>query len=47
MLIYELLKHAGFKVGMAGNVGASFARMVAESDFEYYVSNQVSTRWYV
>lgn len=37
MLIYELLKHAGFKVGMAGNVGASFARMVAESDFEYYV----------
>jgi UDP-N-acetylmuramoylalanine--D-glutamate ligase len=37
MLTYELLKRAGFNVGMAGNVGKSFARMVSESNFDYYV----------
>lgn len=37
MLTYELLKHAGFNVGMAGNVGMSFARMVAEGNYDYYV----------
>ena len=37
MLTYELLKKAGLNVGMAGNVGNSFARMVAEEDFDYYV----------
>jgi UDP-N-acetylmuramoylalanine--D-glutamate ligase len=37
MMTYELLKQAGLKVGLAGNVGKSFAQQVAEEDFEYYV----------
>jgi len=36
-LIYHILKKAGLKVGLAGNVGRSFARQVAEEDYEYYV----------
>ncbi len=34
---YHLLKNAGLSVGMAGNVGDSFAKQVAEEDYEYYV----------
>ncbi len=37
MLIYSILKNAGLHVGLAGNVGKSFAWQVAEQDFEYYV----------
>ena len=37
MLIYSLLQKAGLNVGLAGNVGFSFARQVAECDFDYYV----------
>jgi len=37
LLTYQLLKEAGLKVGVAGNVGKSFARQVAEEDFELYV----------
>lgn len=37
MMTYELLKRAGLKVGLAGNVGKSFALQVAEDDFDYYV----------
>jgi len=37
LLIYELLKRSGLKVGLAGNIGKSFARQVAESDFDHYV----------
>jgi UDP-N-acetylmuramoylalanine--D-glutamate ligase len=37
LLTYELLKRAGLKVGLAGNIGKSFARQVAEEDFDYYV----------
>jgi len=37
LLTYEILKRAGLHVGLAGNVGKSFARQVAESDFDYYV----------
>jgi len=37
MLTYDLLKRAGFNVGLAGNVGNSFALQVAENDFDYYV----------
>ncbi|MGQ7869676.1 UDP-N-acetylmuramoyl-L-alanine--D-glutamate ligase [Sunxiuqinia sp. sy24] len=37
MLIYHLLKTAGLKVGLAGNVGQSFAWQVAEKAFDYYV----------
>ncbi len=37
LLTYHMLKKAGLKVGLAGNVGQSFAMQVAENDFEYYV----------
>jgi UDP-N-acetylmuramoylalanine--D-glutamate ligase len=37
MLTYELLKRAGLSVGLAGNVGKSFAFQVAEETFDYYV----------
>ncbi len=37
MLTYHLLKSAGVSVGMAGNIGDSFAKMVAEEDHAYYV----------
>ncbi|MCL4158481.1 UNVERIFIED_CONTAM: hypothetical protein GTU68_008490 [Idotea baltica] len=37
MLTNHLLKTAGLNVGMAGNIGDSYAKMVAENDFDYYV----------
>ena len=37
MLTNHILANAGLKVGMAGNIGDSYAKMVAENDFEYYV----------
>lgn len=37
MLTNHILASAGLNVGMAGNIGDSFAKMVAEYDFEYYV----------
>jgi UDP-N-acetylmuramoylalanine--D-glutamate ligase len=37
LLTYHILKNAGLNVGLAGNVGKSFAMQVAEEDFEYYV----------
>ena len=37
LLTYHLLQKAGLKVGLAGNVGHSFAWQVAEKDFDYYV----------
>jgi len=37
MLIYHMLKKAGINVGLAGNVGHSLARQVAENDFTHYV----------
>ncbi len=37
LLTYHLLKNAGMKVGMAGNIGKSFARQVAEENFDCYV----------
>ena len=36
-LIYHILKSAGLNVAMAGNVGVSFAKQVAEERFDYYV----------
>ena len=36
-LIYHILKMARYNVGLAGNIGHSFARMVAEEQHEYYV----------
>src|SRR2546421_9456761 len=37
MLTYHLLQKAGLDVGLAGNVGKSFALQVAEHDHDYYV----------
>ena len=37
MLIYHLLKKAGLNVGIAGNIGKSFAQQVAEKTHDYYV----------
>ncbi|NKI25697.1 UDP-N-acetylmuramoyl-L-alanine--D-glutamate ligase [Arenibacter sp. 6A1] len=36
-LVNHLLKEGGLKVGMAGNIGDSFAKMVANTDVDYYV----------
>lgn len=36
-LIYHILKSAGLNVGLGGNIGASFARQVAEKKYDYYV----------
>jgi len=37
MLTHHILKKAGIRVGLAGNVGASFAKQVAEEAFDWYV----------
>jgi len=37
MLTYHILKKAGLNVGLAGNVGKSFAYQVATENFDYYV----------
>ncbi|MAU63347.1 MAG: UDP-N-acetylmuramoyl-L-alanine--D-glutamate ligase [Flavobacteriaceae bacterium] len=36
-LIYHVLKSAGINVGIAGNIGISFAFLIAENDFDYIV----------
>ncbi len=36
LLIYHLLKTAGVNVGLAGNVGDSFARQVIDDRFDYF-----------
>ncbi|MFI5221118.1 MAG: UDP-N-acetylmuramoyl-L-alanine--D-glutamate ligase [Bacteroidia bacterium] len=36
-LVYHLLKKAQFNVACGGNIGTSFARLVAEKNYEYYV----------
>ncbi|HHG85285.1 MAG TPA: UDP-N-acetylmuramoyl-L-alanine--D-glutamate ligase, partial [Bacteroidetes bacterium] len=37
LLMHHMLHKAGLNVGMAGNVGDSFARMVATEKYDYYV----------
>jgi UDP-N-acetylmuramoylalanine--D-glutamate ligase len=37
LLTYHLLKTAGLNVGLAGNIGDSFAWAVADKHFDYYV----------
>ena len=36
-LTYEILRQAGLKVGLAGNIGRSFAFQVATEDYDWYV----------
>ncbi|NRF41201.1 UDP-N-acetylmuramoyl-L-alanine--D-glutamate ligase [Pedobacter foliorum] len=37
MLTYHALKNAGMNVGLAGNVGHSFAALVATAEYDWYV----------
>lgn len=37
LLTYHILREAGLDVGLAGNVGRSMARQVAEGDHDFYV----------
>jgi UDP-N-acetylmuramoylalanine--D-glutamate ligase len=37
LLTYHLLKTAGLNVGLAGNIGESFAKQVITNTFDYYV----------
>jgi UDP-N-acetylmuramoylalanine--D-glutamate ligase len=37
MLTHHIMKEAGLHVGMAGNIGDSFAKMVAEETYDFYV----------
>lgn len=36
-LTYHMYKKAGYSVGLAGNIGKSFAWQVAEENFDYYI----------
>ena len=36
-LIYHMMKKAGMNVGLAGNIGRSFALQVATENYDYYV----------
>ena len=37
MMLYHMLKKAGLKVAEGGNIGKSYARLVAEGGYDYYV----------
>lgn len=37
MLTYHILRKAGINVGLAGNVGKSFAKQIATENFDWYV----------
>lgn len=37
MLVNHLFKEAGLHIGMAGNIGDSYAKMVSENKYDYYV----------
>jgi UDP-N-acetylmuramoylalanine--D-glutamate ligase len=37
MLTYHILKKAGIHVGLAGNVGKSFAKQIAQENYDWYV----------
>lgn len=37
MMLYHILKKAGFKVAEGGNIGESFAGLVAQNNHDYYV----------
>lgn len=36
-LIYHILKNAGLNVGLGGNIGTSFAKQVADENYDYFV----------
>ena len=37
LLVHHLLETAGLKVGLGGNIGVSFAKLVAEGVYDYFV----------
>ncbi len=37
LLTHHILQNAGYKVGLAGNIGKSFAWQVATENFDYYI----------
>ncbi len=37
LLTYHILKNAGINVGLAGNIGQSFAAQVSETEYDWYV----------
>ena len=37
MLVFHILQKAGYNVGLGGNIGKSFARLVKENKHDYYV----------
>ena len=37
LMVHHILKNAGLNVGIAGNIGDSFAQQVAEQSYEHYV----------
>lgn len=37
LLVHHILTKAGIKAGLGGNVGTSFAKLVAEGSYEYFV----------
>ena len=37
LLVYHILNNAGLNVGLAGNIGESFALQVATNNFDYYI----------
>jgi UDP-N-acetylmuramoylalanine--D-glutamate ligase len=37
LLIHHILKNAGLNVGLAGNIGDSFAMQIANNNYDYYV----------
>jgi len=47
LLAYHLLKSAGLNVGLAGNVGESFAWQVAEKNFDYTFWKSVVFNWII
>ncbi|QZT36281.1 UDP-N-acetylmuramoyl-L-alanine--D-glutamate ligase [Halosquirtibacter xylanolyticus] len=36
-LLYHMLKEAGYTVGVGGNIGTSFARQIADQEFDWFV----------
>ena len=36
-LIYHILKNAGLNAGLGGNIGTSFAKQVADENYDYFV----------
>ena len=36
-LLYHIFRSAGMNVGLGGNIGKSFARQVAEDNYDYYI----------